>query len=239
MSEVDLTLDRLCRDLMGTVSGDDAAGVTVIRRGRPATTTYTDDLVLKVDEAQYATDQGPCLEAAATQTMVRVNGGVAAERFPRFWDANAGTGMRSFLSTPMAIDDDHHGALNLYSRGDHGFGRLDEAALRIYVTVTGSVLAAARRAEHAQRQVDGLRRAMELRAAIEQCKGVLMAVFDVSDAKAFELIAWRSSVTNVPVRRLCEQILLDLAGTPFGDDTSRTALGTILMTAHDRVSAPS
>lgn len=125
VSEVDATLDRLCRDLVGTVSGADAAGVTVIRRGRPATTAYTDDLVLRVDRAQYDTGQGPCLEAAATQTMVRVSGGGAAERFPRFWHANTGSGIQSFLSTPVAIDDDHHGALNLYGRGDHGFGRLE------------------------------------------------------------------------------------------------------------------
>lgn len=235
LSEVDATLDRMCRDLVATVADADAAGVTVIRRGRPLTTSFTDDVVLTVDKAQYRTHEGPCLEAAATRTMVRLDGASAAQRFPKFWERNLGSGMRSFLSAPVAIDDDHYGALNLYSRGDHGFSRLDEAALRIYVTVTGSVLAAARRATEAQLQVEGFKAAMDSRAAIEQCKGVVMAVMDVSDEKAFELIRWRSQETNIPVRRLCEQILRDIAATPFGDDAARAALGTILMTAHTRV----
>lgn len=237
LSEVDATLDRMCRDLVATVADADAAGVTVIRRGRAITTSYTDDVVLAVDEAQYSANQGPCLDAAATRTMVRVDSSAAAERFPLFWERNANSGMHSFLSAPVAIDDDHHGALNLYSRGDHGFSRLDEAALRIYVTVTGSVLSAARRAADAQLQMDGFKAAMESRAAIEQCKGIVMAVMNVSDERAFELVKWRSQETNVPVRRLCEQILSDIAATPLGDDASRAALGSILMTAHTRVEA--
>jgi transcriptional regulator with GAF, ATPase, and Fis domain len=234
-SDVDTTLGQLCRDLVGAVPGADAAGVTVIRRGRPRTTSFTDDVVLDVDAAQYATGQGPCLEATTTRMMVRADSTVAAEMFPAFWSSNVGTGMHSFLSAPVAVDDDHHGALNLYSRDDHGFSSLDEAALRIYVTVTGNVLAAAQQVIDAQNVVQGFTKAMESRAAIEQCKGILMAVLDITDAKAIDLIKWRSQETNVPVRRLCEQILRDVAATPFGDEASRAALGSILMTAHTRV----
>ncbi len=236
IGDVDATLEQMCDNLVDAVPGADAAGVTVIRRGRPVTIVVTDGCVRAVDRAQYDADEGPCLEAATTRTPVRVTSGVAAQRYSEFWTRNADTGMRSFLSTPVSVGDERYGALNLYSRSDHGFEHADADTSTICVTVVESLLAIARRADDAQRQVDGLRAALESRAVIDQCKGIVMVVLDITDDQAFALIRWRSQETNTPVRLLCRQILADLSAEPLGEGLEST-VGTVLMTAHTRVAA--
>lgn len=169
--------------------------------------------------------RGPCPQAATTRHIVRVTGAQARALYPRFWAGQADFGMRSFLSAPLTVDDTHVGALNLYSRGDHGFDRLDEAALRIYVIAAESTLHAATRVATLQGTVDGYVKAMQTRAAIEQCKGILQLLLGVSEEKAFDLLTWQSQNTNVPVRQLCEQLLHDIAEQEWTDESTRTDSG--------------
>ncbi len=49
----------------------------------------------------------------------------------------------------------------------------------------------------------------EHRAAIEQAKGMLMVVYGIDAAAAFDLLRWRSQQANVKLRLLAEQILVD------------------------------
>ena len=71
-------------------------------------------------------NEGPCLEAARTQEVVRVRTRDAARRWPAFARNVAGMGVASYLSASLATDEDHVGALNLYSYSDHGFTEIDE-----------------------------------------------------------------------------------------------------------------
>jgi len=63
-------------------------------------------------------------------------------------------------------------------------------------------------------QLDGLHRALQSRASIEQAKGVLMAFCRCSEADAFTLLARLSQVRNVRLRWLADT-LLRLAATGF------------------------
>jgi PAS domain S-box-containing protein len=50
----------------------------------------------------------------------------------------------------------------------------------------------------------------EHRAAIEQAKGVLMYIYRIDSAAAFDLLKWRSQETNTKLRTLAEQLLADV-----------------------------
>ena len=63
-------------------------------------------------------------------------------------------------------------------------------------------------------QLDGLHRALQSRAAIEQAKGVLMAFCRCSEADAFAVLARLSQQRNVRLRVLAET-LLRLAASGF------------------------
>lgn len=78
---------------------------------------------------------------------------------------------------------------------------------------------------------------IEERAAIEQVKGVLMYVYRISAEQAFKVLAWRSQDTNVKLRALAEQILLEL-GRAQPEPATVNAFDNILLTAHNRVLPP-
>jgi len=235
IADVDASLARLSEGVTEAIGDADAAGVTEIGRRGPRTAAATDPIVTWIDDIQYADGEGPCLEAATTRDIVRVNSEQAQAKYPTFSARQAESGMRSFLSAPLTVDDTHVGALNLYSRDDHGFDRLDAAALRIYVIAAESALHATARVGTLQGTVDGYVKAMQTRAAIEQCKGIIQFALGVSEEKAFDLLKWRSQDSNVPVRELCEQLLRDVAGLEWADEAAKDRFGRLLMTAHTRV----
>ncbi|MCV7072769.1 PAS and ANTAR domain-containing protein [Mycolicibacterium rufum] len=76
----------------------------------------------------------------------------------------------------------------------------------------------------------------EHRAAIEQAKGMLMVVYGIDAAAAFDLLRWRSQQTNVKLRLLAEQILTDFRTLQSdGALPTREVYDQVLMTAHQRI----
>ena len=230
-------LASICTRVVTAVPGADAAGVTVLRKGTPATAASTEAFVLAIDAAQYEHRQGPCNDAAVDRTLVRANVTDAARRWPAFTHAIDHIDVTSFLSAPITAGEDYVGALNLYGHHGHDFDSIDEHALRIYLNAVQSVLTADDRADRADRRSNGFDAAMDSRAAIEQAKGVLMVGLAVTADKAFDLLLWRSQTTNVKVRDIAEQFLLDVAGLGAAPTDLAAALGGALMTTHDRVHA--
>ena len=72
------------------------------------------------------------------------------------------------------------------------------------------------------------------RAAIEQAKGMLMLIYGIDDAAAFNLLRWLSQEANVKLRRLAEQISEDFrrVGPTL---TSQSEFDHLLLTASQRV----
>jgi ANTAR domain len=81
-------------------------------------------------------------------------------------------------------------------------------------------------------------RTAEARAGIEQAKGMLMLIYGMDDAAAFELLKWRSQETNVKLRPLAEQVVADFL-TLSGRETlpPRSTFDNLLLTAHLRINA--
>lgn len=76
----------------------------------------------------------------------------------------------------------------------------------------------------------------EHRAAIEQAKGMLMVVYGIDAAAAFDLLRWRSQQANVKLRLLAEQILVDFRALQNdGALPTREVYDGVLMTAHQRL----
>ncbi|MGZ5377754.1 MAG: PAS and ANTAR domain-containing protein [Mycobacterium sp.] len=76
------------------------------------------------------------------------------------------------------------------------------------------------------------------RAVIEQAKGILMYVYHVTAEVAFDLLIWRSQETNMKVRTLAEQVLIDIASFKYEQDPqkSRETFDQLFLTADIRAS---
>ena len=77
------------------------------------------------------------------------------------------------------------------------------------------------------------------RAVIEQAKGALMYIYRIDADAAFDLLEWRSQVTNIKLRALAEQLLADIRTLRHDDESlpSRSAFDRLLLTTHQRVRA--
>jgi PAS domain S-box-containing protein len=78
----------------------------------------------------------------------------------------------------------------------------------------------------------------EHRAVIEQAKGVLMMTYAISAERAFDILVWRSQVTNTKLRKLATQLVDDFTTQLQVPAGIRERADHLLLTAHERVRSP-
>ena len=200
------TLQRVAELACSTIPGCSTGSVTLWREGEPYTVVSTDDLAQEVDDAQYETMEGPCLDASRYgETYVSTDLAHDA-RWPVFASLATRKGIRSSLSLPLAVKGSPIGALNLYSHEPRGFdGAVDVGRLiagQAGVTIANADLYRASRA-----LADQLQEAMQSRAVIEQAKGVLMAEQRCGPEEAFVLLRQASQRENVKLRDIAQRIV--------------------------------
>src|SRR3954451_581169 len=114
-SNMESVLDRTCEVAKDTITGAREVSVTLTENGAPRTAAFSGELALRVDETQYATGHGPCLEAARTgQTIIVGDLRVEANRWPDYSRPAMEAGIRASISAPLRIAESVIGALNIY-----------------------------------------------------------------------------------------------------------------------------
>jgi hypothetical protein len=113
---------------------------------------------------------------------------------------------------------DEHGAVI----GMHGY----------YVDITPSI-------DRASEEIITARVAeiTENRAVIEQAKGMLMLVYGLDEASAFDLLKWRSQSSNIKLRRLAERIVENFREIRDEAITTRAMFDHALLTGDGTASA--
>jgi hypothetical protein len=217
----DRTLARMATRVVALIPGADAASVTLFDDGVPATVAATEESVLPLDKAQYSLDDGPCLEATRTETVVRTELEMARKQWPEFGDAAAEAGVVTTLSCPLFVRDDHtdggeaarhhrlSGALNVWSRQQGAFAPVDAALVALFTTAMSGVILTAARWSRAQVEARNLVAALETRDAIATAKGIVMARRGLTVDEAFAWLTEVSQRTNRKIRDIAAIILAD------------------------------
>lgn len=201
-------LQRGVDQVIRAVPAATMASVTILRGdGAAETLACSTDRALTIDADQYTAGEGPCLEAARTGEVVRASVDQARDRWPRFTRSAQQAGVASYLSAPLLLDEKFAGSLNLYSDLPHGFGDLDEALLRLYVTAAVAALAHARRYSEVRRLADQLSEALKSRELIGQAAGVVMATHKISADEAFQVLCRQSQNSNTKLREVAAAIV--------------------------------
>lgn len=204
---LEATLQRIVALAVETIPGAQHAGISRVRRRELVDTVAATPRVPElIDQVQYETRQGPCLEAIFGEPVVLVGDLSTTERWPQFASRAAGLGVRSMMALRLFVEDDVAGALNTYSSEPDAFG---DESVRI-----GQVFAAhAALAWDHEREVSGLQSALEGRTLIGQAQGLLMAVHGVDAEQAFDLLREASQRRNVKLRDVAQQVI-DARGLP-------------------------
>jgi GAF domain-containing protein len=200
------TLQRLADLACVTIPGCTAGSVTLWREGHPYTVVSTDELAQRVDDAQYASLEGPCLDASRHGETYVVEEMADEPRWPAFAVVAAAHGVRSSLSLPLTVRGTAIGALNLYSDQHDGFAGAVETG-RLFAGQAGVAIANAELYRASRSLAEQLQEALDSRAVIEQAKGVLMAEQGCSPDEAFDLLRHASQRENVKVREIAQRIV--------------------------------
>jgi GAF domain-containing protein len=193
-------LKRIVVATVTEVEGAGYAGITLVTGKTVSTPAATEDLVERIDQIQYETGQGPCLESAGRHKTVRSDDLRAEDRWPQFAQQTADLGVRSILSFQLFVEAESFGALNVYASDAKAFGPDSES--------TGLLLAShAALAMAAARTEAGLLAALDTRDLIGQAKGILAERYKITGVQAFGLLVACSQSVNRKLRDVAEHLV--------------------------------
>jgi GAF domain-containing protein len=196
---VETSLSLLSALAKETVPGATGAGVSVIdERGRRSSGS-TDDRVREADSLQYELDEGPCLTAAATRELIRIDDVTADERWPAWASAVAPLGLRAAMSSPLVVGDGTLGAMKVYADEPGTFDAAAAERLALFSAQAAVLVANVQSFERAKRLSDGMRQAVHDRDSINMAKGVLMGRNSVDERTALGLLLARGGQEGVTV----------------------------------------
>lgn len=179
----------------------DHAGVTeVVAAGQFRTTGSTDALVSEIDAVQFASREGPCIEAAYRDGVLHSADAAADPRWPVWGPAAGRRGIGGVISVHLYASDSGLGALNLYNEGarDYTDDDLQTAAL---IGAHASIALA-----HF-RDTDHLWKAIDARHRIGQAQGILMERFDLTAEGAFSQMRTLSQQSQVKLHLIADQVV--------------------------------
>jgi GAF domain-containing protein len=202
-----VSLEMVAHRAVEVVPGCRWAGITMLRRGaRGTSVASTGPVAARLDELQYALEEGPCLEAAGERTDCISPDLEAESRWPTWSGEARALGVGSVLSVRLHTANQTLGALNLYAPCPNVF---DAPALDIAAIFAVHATSALEQAE----LVAGLRSAMKSRHVIGIAQGVLAVRYGIAYDTAFDVLRRLSNELNVKLKDLAQQVA-DQRGLP-------------------------
>jgi len=199
--DIEDVLDGVTSSAVELLHGADTAGVLLVSKGgKYESLSGTSELVYKLDHLQETVKEGPCLDAAVNELVVRTEDFETETRWPKYSRGVAEMGVRSSISFKLYTGDRTAGALNVFSRKPDSFDADAE--------VIGTILAAhAAAAILASRDSQQLQAALLSRDVIGQAKGILMERFSIDAVGAFEMLRKLSQQMNVRLAEIAQRVV--------------------------------
>lgn len=212
---LDIIASRVVNSAAAATLHADAVSITVLTWPDARTAASTNSRALDLDDQQYASGRGPCLEAALTRLPVRAVMSEEHHRWPEFVTAAIENGIRASLSIPLIVDgvDDEQelvGSLNIYSDTAEAFDPFDEVLMRLFTVAASQAITNAKRWQHSRVTVTQLEAALVSRSNIDMAKGAIMALYACGPDEAFARLAKESQNRNIKVRELAVELLVRL-----------------------------
>lgn len=168
-----------------TIGGADGVSVTLNREGRLRTVAASDKTVAAMDADQYATGEGPCVEAAMTGEPSHAESLQDESRWPAFTPRALGLGINAILSAPLLAGGRPAGALNIYSRAANAFAEAEQQLASSFATHATTILTDAGVGIADKEVTERLAATLRGREVIAQAQGVLMSRDHISPSDAY------------------------------------------------------
>lgn len=209
-------LDDLAKLAAQVVDPPASCGITVRHDNEPFTVAASDELAARLDEVQYGTGDGPCLQAMRTGERVIVSDLETETRWDGYPAHALALGVRSSLSMPLIVSGESIGALNLYGHEPDVFLGSRGAHPELFAAQAASALALVLRDIRQRTVSDQLEQALASRTVIDQAIGLLMGQQRCNAVVAFALLRARSQHSNRKLRDVAADIIARYSGAAPG-----------------------
>ncbi len=213
---VDATLHLVVELARTTVGGADGVSVSLRRHGRLATAAASDQTVLDMDTQQYATGEGPCVDASNRGRWFHSPSLAAEFRWPAFTPKAMALGIRAILSSPLVTWGQPVGAINIYSHRPLAFTTDDQRLAMKFASEASALLADAGVGAPEDQRSERFQASLRSREIIAQAQGVLMERERLTEEAAFTALRVHSQRTGRSLRSRAEQIVGSTRDTPRG-----------------------
>ncbi|MCX9191454.1 transcription antitermination regulator [Carbonactinospora thermoautotrophica] len=193
-----------------------SCGVTLMRAGQIATIVPSDGLSPLVDEIQYSTGEGSCVQALRTREVVASQDLRTDPRWRQWRERALAHGVRSVYAHPLEVGQQAVGALNLYARQPGTWAEEAQRVLMLLAEHAALLLSVViRQASHAE-LTEQLRAALSSRAVIDQAIGIIMAQRGCDAEKAFAVLREVSNKRNIKLRDVAARLVAGTARAAGG-----------------------
>ncbi len=183
------------------IPGVDTAGVLLIgKAGKFESLAVTSELPERLDELQMKYREGPCVQAALADLIVRTDDFRTEQRWPQYSAAAVELGVLSGLSFKLYTSSQTAGALNLFSFKTNAFDAESETIGAVLAAHAAAAILASRRSEQ-------LESALSTRDRIGQAKGMIMERYDVDDVAAFDMLRKLSQDSNTRLTEVAARVI--------------------------------
>jgi GAF domain-containing protein len=196
----------------------DHVGITMMVSGKLTTSIFTHPEVPEIDQAQYRTGDGPCIDAYRQGVPYLIESTREPGRWQDFRDSAERHGVLSTMSVPMITHDGTIGAMNLYAETERAFATEHEQIGLLFASQAAFLLANAQAYWDARTLSENLEQAMQSRAVIEQAKGIIMSTMRCSADEAMQLLIRQSQDQNIKLRELAAELVRN-ASRDTSDDS--------------------
>lgn len=205
-TEFQLGLSTISASLFST-DGSVHCAITVERDGGPTTVASSSSTAQRLDEQQYAFDDGPCLTALRGQHSVLIPDLAADHRWERYAEAISGEGIRSVLAVPIPTDSTAKAALNCYAHATTVFTPNMVASIEKHAASLSRILRLALRVHPADRYPDDLRAVMKSRAVVDAAVALVMLQNRLSREAAMTLLQVASRHHETKIQDIADELL--------------------------------
>jgi anti-anti-sigma regulatory factor len=209
---VDGALDLVVELALARISDADGVSVSLRRHGVLSTVAASDQTIREMDANQYATSEGPCVEASIKGHWFHAESLDTETRWPAFTPRARALGIKAILSSPLRAFDQPVGALNIYSRTASTFEVKDQQAAATFAEKASVILSDAHIDVSDGQMALRFQEALQSREVLSLAKGIIMERTGTDEAGAFNALLRLSLQQGTTLRARAEAILRSAGG---------------------------
>jgi len=163
-----------------------------------------------MDVHQYATGEGPCVDASVQGRWFHAQDLGTETRWPAFTPRAQTLGINAILSSPLIARDQPVGALNIYSRTAVAFAPKDQELAAAFASEASTILTVAGLDVSDDELAVRLQQAQRARQTIALAQGAIMEREGIDEDEAYTRLREFSERSWRPLRERAEDVV---AGT--------------------------